>query len=154
MTQPMPVRAFLPSRIACAPARRPAAWGFTLIELLVVFTLLALLLSIAVPRYLQAADAARDKVRQQNLATLRDALDKFRADQGRFPGELSELVAKEYLRQIPLDPVTETRAWLALPHPAGLELGIYDVGPPVDTNNGVGDPSAREPVPSRTDTPK
>lgn len=128
--------------------------GFTLIELLVVFTLLALLLSIAVPRYLQAADAAREKVRQQNMATLRDALDKFRADQGHFPGELSELVAKQYLRQIPLDPVTETRAWLALPHPAGLEPGIYDVGPPADANSVSGDQSSQAPVPGGAAVPK
>ena len=143
-----------PSKAPCAPARRRAASGFTLIELLVVFTLLALLLSIAVPRYLQAADAAREKVRQQNMATLRDALDKFRADQGRFPEELSELVAKQYLRQIPLDPVTETRTWLALPHPAGLEPGIYDVEPPADTNSGPVAQSAPEPVPGEAAVPK
>ena len=154
MAQPMPVRAFLPSREASASARRQVVSGFTLIELLVVFTLLALLLSIAVPRYLQAADAAREKVRLQNMATLRDALDKFRADQGCFPGELSELVVKQYLRQIPLDPVTETRAWLALPHPAGLEPGIYDVAPPAQTISESGDPSAQAPLPGRTNTPK
>lgn len=104
--------------------------GFTLIELLVVFTLLALLLSIAVPRYLSTVDHSRDKVRQQNLATLRDALDKFKADQGRYPNELGELVTKQYLRMIPLDPVSGTQAWVPLAHPAGLEQGVYDVAPP------------------------
>jgi general secretion pathway protein G len=104
--------------------------GFTLIELLVVFTLLALLLSIAVPRYLSAVDNSREKVRQQNLATLRDALDKFKADQGRYPNELGELVTKQYLRALPKDPVTDTQAWVPLSHPAGLESGVYDVAPP------------------------
>ncbi|WP_365731697.1 prepilin-type N-terminal cleavage/methylation domain-containing protein [Ramlibacter sp.] len=104
--------------------------GFTIIELLVVFTLLALLLSIAVPRYLASTDAAREKVRVQNAATLRDALDKFRADQGYYPAELAELVQKQYLRKLPEDPVSGSSAWTPLPHPAGIEPGIYDVAPP------------------------
>lgn len=104
--------------------------GFTLIELLVVFSLLAVLLSIAVPRYLNSIDAAKEKVRQQNLATLRDALDKFRADQGRFPVSLPELVTKQYIRAMPIDPVSGTTSWTPLPHPAGLETGVYDVSPP------------------------
>ena len=104
--------------------------GFTLIELLVVFTLLALLLTIAVPRYLGAMDSAREKVRMQNIATLRDALDKFRSDQGRYPSELGELVSKQYLRDLPTDPVSGTTSWIPLPHPGVLEPGVYDISPP------------------------
>jgi general secretion pathway protein G len=104
--------------------------GFTLIELLVVFTLVALLLSIAVPRYLNTMETARGKVRLQNMATLRDALDKFRADQGHYPAELAELVDKHYLRSLPYDPVTDSNSWTPLPHPEALEPGIYDVAPP------------------------
>lgn len=104
--------------------------GFTLIEMLVVFSLLALLLSIAVPRYNNVKEKAGEKVRAQNTATLRDAIDKFRADQGRYPLELGELVAKQYLRSLPADPVTGTTAWTALPHPTAAEPGIYDISPP------------------------
>lgn len=125
-------------RQAPAPAGRSgAAGGFTLIELLVVFTLLALLLSIAVPRYLTTVDSSREKVRQQNLATLRDALDKFKADQGRYPNDLAELVTKQYLRTLPKDPVTETQAWVPLTHPTGLEAGVYDVAPPKSDGTSV-----------------
>lgn len=109
------------------------ARGFTLIELLVVFTLLALLLSIAAPRYMSTVDNSKDKVRQQNLATLRDALDKFKSDRGRYPNELAELVSAQYLRSLPYDPVTSTQAWVPLTHPTGLELGVYDVAPPSAT---------------------
>ncbi|MDB5870670.1 MAG: gspH [Ramlibacter sp.] len=105
--------------------------GFTLIELLVVFSLLALLLSIAVPRYLNATETAREKVRAQNMATLRDALDKFRADQGRYPTELGELVQKQYLRAVPLDPVSGSNNWTPMAHPAGAEPGVYDIAPPL-----------------------
>lgn len=104
--------------------------GFTLIELLVVFTLLAMLLTIAVPRYLQIADHSREKVRDQNMATLRDALDKFKADQGRYPTELAELVGKQYLRKLPVDPITGSSEWTPLEDPAKNFAGVFDVGPP------------------------
>jgi general secretion pathway protein G len=106
--------------------------GFTLIELLVVFVLIGLLLTIAVPRYFHSMDSAREKVRDQNLATLRDALDKFKSDQGRYPSTLAELVQKQYLRQVPQDPVTRSDKWVALPVPGGTDAGVYDVAPPVD----------------------
>jgi general secretion pathway protein G len=112
--------------------------------LLVVFTLLALLLSIAAPRYLSTVDNSKDKVRQQNLATLRDALDKFKSDKGRYPNELTELVSAQYLRSLPFDPVTGTQAWVPLTHPTGLEQGVYDVAvPPVDAAVVPATPSAQ-----------
>lgn len=120
--------------------------GFTLIELLVVFTLLALLLSLAVPRYLSTVDSSREKVRQQNMATIRDALDKFKADQGRYPNDLAELVSRQYLRAIPQDPVTETQAWIPQTHPGGQESGVYDVAPP--RSDGLA-PSSAATVPLR-----
>lgn len=106
------------------------AAGFTLIELLVVFSILALLLTLATPRYFKALDGGKEKVQAQNLATLRDALDKFRADQGKYPAQLQEIVDKRYLREIPLDPVSGSRAWETLPSPNNTEPGIYDVRAP------------------------
>ncbi|WP_411885869.1 type II secretion system protein [Polaromonas sp. YR568] len=113
-------------------ARRvyPRAAGFTLIELLVVFSILALLLTLATPRYFNALDGGKEKVQAQNLATLRDAIDKFRADQGKYPAQLQEVVDKRYLREIPLDPVSGSRAWEPVPFPNGTEPGIYDIRAP------------------------
>lgn len=104
--------------------------GFTLIELLVVFTLLALLLTIAVPRYLETAENSRIKVRDQNMATIRDALDKFKADQGRLPTKFEELVEKRYLRNIPIDPVTDSSDWTIVEDPLRADAGVYDVAAP------------------------
>jgi len=104
--------------------------GFTLIELLVVFSILALLLTLATPRYFKALDGGKEKVQAQNIATLRDAIDKFRADQGKYPAQLQEIVDKRYLREIPLDPVSGSRNWEAVPFPNGGEPGIYDVRAP------------------------
>lgn len=105
--------------------------GFTLIEMLVVFTLVALLVSIAVPKYLRSVDVAKIRARSQNIATIRDAIDKFSADQGRRPKDLTELVSKQYLRDLPVDPVTESTTWVLLPDPKGVDPGVYDVAAPV-----------------------
>lgn len=103
--------------------------GFTLIEMLVVMTLIALLLTLAVPRYFSTLDTGRARVQLQNIATLRDAIDKFHADQGRYPQALDELVEKNYLRHIPKDPITEAADWDVIA-PTDPSLGnVYDVKP-------------------------
>ena len=83
--------------------RRKGTSAFTLIELIVVMAIVALLVSIAVPRYFQSIERSKEAVLRQNLATMRDALDQFLGDQGRFPDSIDELVAKRYLRSVPLE---------------------------------------------------
>lgn len=117
--------------MTCRCSKDGGSRGFTLIELLVVFVLIGLLLTIAVPRYLHSTETAKERVRAQNLSTLRDALDKFKSDQGRYPATLTELVQKQYLRQLPQDPVTQSDKWQVVAAPAGGEAGIYDVMAPV-----------------------
>ena len=82
--------------------------GFTLIELLVVMAIIATLLTLAVPRYFHSTDRAKEAVLKQNLAQMRDSIDKYYGDRGRYPDALEELVSKKYLRKIPPDPMTET----------------------------------------------
>ncbi len=90
--------------------------GFTVIELLVVLAALALLLSIAAPRYMQHLDTARETTLKQDLHELRDAIDKFYSDQARYPNDLDELVVKRYLRSVPLDPITQrSDTWIIVP---------------------------------------
>lgn len=102
--------------------------GFTLIELLVVMTILATLLTLAVPRYYGSVHRAKEAVLKEDLATVRDAIQKFRSDTGRWPASLDELVARRYLKQVPVDPVTDSRAsWIAMPPDASDEVGIADV---------------------------
>ena len=112
------------------PCRRARAGGFTLIEMLVVMTIIALLLTLAVPRYFHSLDYGRANVQRQNVATLRDAIDKFYGDLGRYPDSLDELVVKRYLRQVPVDPVSETSNWVVIA-PLDTTLGnVFDVQPP------------------------
>lgn len=101
--------------------------AFTLIELLVVLAIVATLLTLVVPRYFGQADKARETVLHQNLAALRDSIDRFRADQGRYPQSLDELVQKRYLREVPMDPVAQSRATWTTEPPADGTPGVYNV---------------------------
>ena len=87
------------------PARKPRR-GFTLIELLVVLAIIAMLLTIAVPRYFASLDNARDTALRKSLSVMRSAIDQYNADLGKYPGTLQELVTARYLRSLPVDPVT------------------------------------------------
>ena len=84
----------------------PFARGFTLIELLVVLSIIALLLSLAVPKYIHSVDVAKEAVLNENLHLVRETIDKFYGDKGRYPESLDELVNEKYLRALPFDPIT------------------------------------------------
>ena len=112
--------------------RSLACQGFTLIELLVVMTVIALLLTIATPRYFAAIDRAKEATLRENLAVMRDAIDKFFADKQAYPTSLQELVTQRYLRAVPIDPLTERAdTWqLVPPVPkagAAAVSGVFDV---------------------------
>lgn len=102
--------------------------GFTLIELLVVMAILALLLSIAVPKYFSSVDRAKEVALRTDLRLLREAIDKYRTDTGRLPVALQALAEARYLRGVPADPVSDgSTPWVLVPHPDGVTPGIYDV---------------------------
>lgn len=96
-------------------------------------TLVALLLTLAVPRYFGAIDNGRMQVQRQNIATIRDAIDKFFGDQGKYPDSLDDLVTKRYLRQLPLDPLTESANWNVIAPQDPTQGNVYDVQPPSRT---------------------
>lgn len=92
--------------------------GFTLIELLVVMAVIATLLTIALPRYFQHLDRAREVTLKESLSVMRDAIDRYQGDTGRYPETLEELVSKRYLRKVPIDPLTELPdTWVSVPPP-------------------------------------
>lgn len=101
--------------------------GFTLIELLVVMAIIATLLSIATPRYFAHMDRAREAALRETLFVVRDAIDKFHADTGRYPAELDELVTRRYLRQLPVDPVDGSRDRWTIVIPPGESAGVADL---------------------------
>lgn len=102
--------------------------GFTLIELLIVMSIIATLLTLVSPRYFRQLEHSKEVVLLQNLAQVRDAIDKFRADKGKYPDSLDDLVEKHYLRSLPVDPVTERNdTWTLLSPPSGEGGGLADI---------------------------
>jgi general secretion pathway protein G len=102
--------------------------GFTLIELLVVLAIIALLLSIAMPRYYGSLDKSKEVVLKENLFQLRDAIGKYHADKGKYPESLDALMSDRYLRKVPLDPITDSAAtWVVVPPADPQKSGVFDV---------------------------
>src|SRR3954468_12774447 len=102
--------------------------GFTLIELLVVMAIIALLLTIALPRYWHSTDRAKESVLKQDLAQMRIAIDQYYADRGKYPDRLEDLVEKKYLRTVPRDPLTESTATWVVVSPSEATAGaVYDI---------------------------
>lgn len=110
--------------------------GFTLIELLVVLAVVALMLSLAMPRYFDSVERAREAALKHDLVMMREAIEKHFADTGRYPGSLDELVARRYLRRVPVDPITERNdTWQTAP---GAEPGLGRVAEVRSGAAGVG----------------
>lgn len=104
------------------------ARGFTLIELLVVLSVIALLLTLAMPRYFGSVDKSKEAVLRENLNQMRDAISRYYADKGKYPDSLDALAADKYLRKVPLDPVTESASTWIIVQPEDLQKGgVSDV---------------------------
>jgi general secretion pathway protein G len=113
--------------------------GFTLIELLVVLAIVALLLTLAVPRFFPSVDSAKDTILADNLRNTRAVIDQFYSDTGRYPESLEQLVEKKYLRSLPVDPITESTAtWIIVPPDDSTKGAVYSIrsGAPGNGRNG------------------
>ena len=107
--------------------------GFTLIELLVVISLIMILASVALSQYRNSVMSAKEAALRSNLFHMREAIDQYYADKGRYPESLEALVSEGYLRSMPMDPFTNsTTTWQTTPAEAqpgvlSTSPGIYDV---------------------------
>jgi general secretion pathway protein G len=107
--------------------------GWTLIELLVVLSLVLILTSLALTQYRNSVKLAKEAALRSDLFLMRDAIDQYYADKGKYPETLDALVSERYLRAIPKDPITlgsDTWQTVQAEPDAGAissSAGIYDV---------------------------
>jgi|CXWL01.1.fsa_nt_gi general secretion pathway protein G len=115
-------------RVSNWPVRRLVknVGGFTLLELMTAVTIIGILATLAVPNYELSVKKAREGALKQTLFVLRDVIDKYRADKGKYPQVLADLVTAGYLRSLPIDPMTRSnQTWQEIPD--SIESGIFDV---------------------------
>ena len=89
--------------------------GFSLLELMIAMFIMIILLSVALPTYQRSVQHAREIVLKENLWQLRRAIDQFAADKGKLPQSIDELVEGKYLREKPIDPISEKDEWEEIP---------------------------------------
>ena len=115
--------------------------GFTLIELLVVLGIVALLLTLAVPRFFPSIDSAKETILADNLRNTRAVIDQFYADTGRYPDSLEQLVEKKYLRALPVDPVADSSSsWILVPPEDATKGNLYSIKSGAPGNDRSGKP--------------
>jgi general secretion pathway protein G len=124
--------------------RRSRERGFTLIELMVVISIIVILMSVAIPRYQASILRARETVLRDDLYTLRSVIDEYTLDKQKAPQSLQDLVGAGYLKQLPMDPFTNTRdSWVpvtddSIMSPDQSQPGIIDVHSGSDQNSSEG----------------
>lgn len=107
--------------------------GFTLIELLVVISMITILAAMGMVQYRNSVRRAEETTLKHDLFHMRDAIDQYYADKGKYPASLDSLVSDGYMRKLPEDPITRSAStWQTIPaepDPANpsADTGIYDV---------------------------
>ena len=112
--------------------------GYTLLEMMIVVTIVAILATLAEPMWQESITRAREASLKQTLFTVRDVLDQYRADHGKYPQAMAEVVSAGYLRQMPSDPFTRSATtWQEIPSES--EGGVFDVhsGSPLVSTDGT-----------------
>jgi len=108
--------------------------GFTLIEMLVVVALIGILATVAVGQYQRSIVKAKEAALRENLFVMRSQINIYFSDKGEYPMDLQTLVDDDYIRLIPLDPITRSAdTWVVTFSDVGdeedisQEQGIEDV---------------------------
>jgi general secretion pathway protein G len=115
------------------PIRLQTARGFTMVELMVVISIIVILAAMGMAQYSNSVIHAREAVLKEDLFRMRDAIDQYYADKMKYPSSLEDLVTSGYLREIPIDPFTNSKdTWQPVNAEPNVndttaQPGVYDV---------------------------
>ena len=110
--------------------------GFTLIEIIIVFTLIGILVGLGIPQYTTSVKRAREVILKEDLFQMRKLINQYYTDKGKYPVSLQTLVDEQYLRSIPIDPITKSsQTWVEVQQTLtddelmsfDIEIGIVDI---------------------------
>jgi general secretion pathway protein G len=86
--------------------------GFTLLELMIVISIIAILVGIAAMKYDKVVQHSKEAVLKTDLRTIRDAIDNYTLDKQAAPQSVEDLQQAGYLREVPVDPMTQAKDWV------------------------------------------
>src|SRR5260370_38233292 len=105
--------------------------GFTLLELMIVISIILILAGVALPQYQKTVMHTRETVLHDDLFKIRSLIDQYAADKGKLPGSLDDLVTAGYMREVPKDPITNSKDWNIVtgddPYSTGGGTGVTDL---------------------------
>jgi general secretion pathway protein G len=92
---------------------------------MIVISIIVILAMIAMAQYGKTVQAAKEATLREDLYTMRKLIDQYTADKGKPPQSLDDLQSAGYIREIPVDPMTEARDWQtdAVDDPGSTEGG-------------------------------
>jgi general secretion pathway protein G len=111
--------------------------GFTLIELLIVIAIIGIIAGIAVAQMQTAPKKAKESVLKEDLYALRDVIDQYFADKGKYPESLDALVQEGYLRKVPVDPITNSSESWQVVHAEATDEDTEGAGGIIDVKSGA-----------------
>jgi general secretion pathway protein G len=121
----------LPTADPQSAIRNPHALGFTLLELMIVISIIIVLALIVLPQYMRTVQQARESVLRDDLYQMRKMIDQYAADKGKLPQSVDDLVQAGYIREMPVDPMTDRAEWNpttgADPNSSDNSQGMTDV---------------------------
>ncbi len=95
--------------------------------------IITVLASLATVGARNAVTLSREATLKEDLFRMRDAIDQYYADKGKYPADLQALVTDQYMREVPVDPISRSRdSWQTIPaepDPANpsADPGIFNV---------------------------
>jgi general secretion pathway protein G len=107
--------------------------GWTLIELVIVMAIITVLAALATVGARNAVMLSREATLKEDLFRMRDAIDQYYADKGKYPSDLQALVTDQYMREVPVDPISRSRdTWQTIPaepdpNNPSADPGIFNV---------------------------